>query len=188
MKSTLQSKLAGLALSALMLFATIPTPVLVVGATAAAVGTTGCAITAAQMAADGQAVANAVLAIAKITTDPTLAANLITAANGLVSATANWQTGSPTAIINDAAGIVEVALAAIPQTAIFAPLVPIAVAALDIILANTQAAPAAALRATAPNPYHGYKISHRFGRTPVGDFKASWNTAAVKAGLTSLKQ
>src|ERR1035437_870608 len=179
MKFNLQSKLAGLALSALTLFATISTPVLVVGGSAAALGMTGCTITAAEMAADGQAVGNAVLALANVTTDPVLAARLVQAGNGMISATANWQAGSSTAYINDAAGIVEVVLSQIPQTAIYAPLVPFAVAALDIILANTTASSSlATVKAAGPNPYHGGKISHRFGRSPSGDFKSAWNAKA----------
>lgn len=202
MKFTLQNKLGALALSVLTLLGTIPAPILFVGATATVISTTGCnnGITPAQMAADGAAVANAVLAMAKITTDPTLASNLIIAAGGLVKATADWQTGSSTAEINDAAGIVEVVLADIPPSAAYALLVPIAVAALDIILANTTATTATPsnlmsmavrVRVAKVAKVHPYRkpvtFKHIWGRSPAGDFKATWNDMATKIKLTTVR-
>jgi hypothetical protein len=176
------NKLCALALSALTLFSTLPTSVLAVGASAAVLGTSGCTTTAAQMAADGKAAGEAALQVALLIEDPAKAADVTMAANGLISATSNWQSGSTTAYINDAAGVLEIALAAIPQTAIIAPLIPLAVALLDTIIANTtQAASAGAMKALAPNPYRSKAaIHHRFLRSQEGDFKAAWN-AVVSA-------
>ena len=141
------------------------------------ISTTGCTVTAAQISSDGQTVANALLAIAKLeaVADPSLAANLTSAANALIAATANWTSGSGLAIFNDAAQVAEAALAAIPQTAIIAPLIPIAVAALDILIADISSG-SVGLSANV-NPYRGKaQIHHRFLRSPEGDFKAAWNT------------
>jgi hypothetical protein len=141
--------------------------------------TTGCTPSAAEIAADGNAVATALLSIAALEqpTDPTAAANLTTAANALKAATANWTTGSPTADINSAATAVEVVLASIPQTAIYAPLVAITVAALDAILAATGVKSAEAT--ASKNPYHGMAKIHRSLLHPTleGAFKAAWKKA-----------
>ncbi len=103
-----------------------------------------CKITAAAIASDGQAVATALLAIATATeaTNPTLAANLSTAAATLVKATTGWKTGDAVDDINTAATVIESILAAIPLTAPYASFVAIAVAALDILIGNlgTQSA------------------------------------------------
>lgn len=141
---------------------------------------TGCTPPAAQVAASGSAVANALLSIAALeqTTDPTAAANLVTAANALKAATANWQLGSPTSDINTAAKAVEAVLALIPVTAVYAPFVAIAVAALDAILAATGIKTAKTV--SAANPYHGKVKINRSLRHPtmVGAFKAAWNKQA----------
>lgn len=145
---------------------------------------TGCTISASQVTADGQAVAAACQSIAAqlAVTDPELAANLTKAANGLLAATQNWQSGSPIAIFNDAAAAVEAALAAIPVTSAYAALVAIAVAAVDVLIANIN--PASAKMTVAQsntNPYlqgeHRAVIKHRFGRSVAGDLKAAFNDA-----------
>jgi hypothetical protein len=157
-----------------------------------------CKITAAQIQADGLAVGNAILQIANAikATDPTLSAELTTAANGLIAATANWQEGSATAILEDAENAVIVALNLIPLTSPYAPLVAIAFAALNILLANTMTQPAQAAASSlsrvsivthmaesnpSHSPWYGQaKISHEFLRPLRKDFEAAWN-GAVKA-------
>lgn len=177
---------------------------LVLLSTLAVVPMTGCGT--ATLIADAQAVANACLSIAKIeqTASPTLADNLTAAANALIAATTGWTSGSPTAIINDAAIVVQAALAAIPETAAIAPLIPIAIAALDIILANTQPSPAPsaavlqARAAAATNPYAPTAkaiesaLNHRSFThwTKTGNlrpaFTSMWNkTAKSTPGLAS---
>lgn len=152
----------------------------------------GCTVSSGQIAADGQAVAQASLSIAAqiAPTNPTLAAQITTAANALAAITSNWQTGSKLQVFNDATNALEVVLAAIPLTAPFAPLVSIAVAAIDVLIANASqgsagptpvrasASPALlAYRATAPH------IKHRLLRSPEGDFKAAWNEAVKSNAL-----
>jgi hypothetical protein len=149
---------------------------------------TGCVPAATQIAADGAVVAQAMLNVAAIeaVTNPQLAQNLTTAANALKAATANWTTGSSLAIVNDAAQVAEVALSAIPETAAIAPLIPIAMAALDIIITEAggpSPAPSVSANVVAPsiNPYRGkYKISHMPLRSPKGDFESAWNGEAKK--------
>lgn len=147
----------------------------------------GCAPTDTQIQQDGNVVATAILNIAALEqpVNPALAAQLVTAANDLKSATANWTTGSTVAIINTAAQAAEIALAAIPQTAAFAPLIPIAVAALDLLIENVAqpAVSAHVLSASTATNYHGATIPHRLFRSREGDFKAEWNEKAKQAGL-----
>jgi hypothetical protein len=161
--------LNGFALSAIILVGTLPL----------CVANTGCTVSVAQIKADGAAVAQAVSSIAAIeqATDPALAAKLTDAANALLAITNNWTTGSSVALFNDAANAVEVVLALVPQTAAIAPLIPIAVAAIDILIANINPAQASLVKAKASyNPYRGkVVINHRFGRSVEGDFKATWN-------------
>jgi hypothetical protein len=103
-----------------------------------------CKITSAQIAADGKAVASAGTAIANAVaaTDPALASELTTVSNALSAATTNWQTGTPTTDINTAATALEAVLNAIPETAPYASFVGIAVAALDVLIANIATQPA----------------------------------------------
>jgi hypothetical protein len=152
---------------------------------------TGCAPTDTQIAADGKAVAQALQSIAVIeqASNPTLAADLSTAATTLEVATANWSTGSSMAVINSAASAVEAVLAVIPQTAVVAPLVAVAVSALDLIVANTQVAPTAnvkALNAQQQNNLEAFRLkgttvlqthTHKWSSLE-GSFKSAWNSQA----------
>ena len=102
-----------------------------------------CKVTATQIAADGQAVSTAILSIANAPeVDPTVAADLKTAATLLLNATSNWKTGDPLDDINTAATDIEAVLDVIPQTAPYAPFVAITVAALDILISNLSTQPA----------------------------------------------
>jgi hypothetical protein len=150
---------------------------------------TGCASNLnKQIPADGAAVSDAVLAIAAVETDPTVKQHLITAANALRTATANWKVGTPTDDINTAAVALEAVLGSIPQTSQYVVLVPIAVAAIDILLENLPVSTTSNAKAktlhVAYNPYRGKAtIPHRFGRSRVDDFKAAWNAKAPTPAL-----
>jgi hypothetical protein len=171
-----------------------------------------CKVTPSQIAADGNAVAQACNSIAAIleATNPTLAADLRTAATALQAATANWKTGDPTDDINTAGIAVEAVLAAIPMTAPYAAFVAIAVAALDVILANTatQAAQEALPPSSQPvakallikdhvetalpdNPYRGMVHIHRMPwEGPRTALVNAWNKEVEKVpevGIPKLK-
>jgi len=156
---------------------------------------TGCSVTQAQLQADGNALAAALTSTAKVisVTDPVTAQKLLTAANAISAVTSNWQGTSSIAVLNAAASGAEVVLASIPQTSTVASLLPIAVAALDIVLANTTTANATVVSLTAEqrdnlSAYRSagaHAIAHRFLRSPGGDFKAAWNAQCKKANLLS---
>jgi hypothetical protein len=105
-----------------------------------------CKISAATIAADGKAVGTALEQIANAiqAEDPSAASALNTAGQGIIEATANWQEGSATAILEDAENAAIVALDLIPLTAPYADLVAIAFDALNILIANTSTQPAQA--------------------------------------------
>ena len=165
-----------------------------------------CKINAAQIKADGQAVGTAVLDIAGLlqTTDPSLAAQLTSAANGLIQVTANWQEGSAVAILQDAEQAVIVVLNLIPVTSPFAPFVAIAFAALNLLIANSQTQPqqtgdalhdahlllTVAKTLNTDSPWFGKaQIKHHFLNSPTKDFTSAWNGAVVanpEAGLAKL--
>lgn len=167
---------------ACMSIASVAVPL--VGLTVAVVPLTGCnPPSPEQIAADGKALGIALNAVANLTANPNTAASLHTAANDIVAATANWQTGSSTAIINSIAQATEVVLGSIPTTEFIAPLVAIAVAALDSLIANVPPPPAqvSAGRSYAMNPYRGKAhIHHMLLRSPEGDLKAAWNGEVKK--------
>ena len=151
-----------------------------------------CKVSSASIAADGQAVSAALLSIstALATTNPTVAADLSTAAKTLVAATSGWKTGDPVDDINTAATAIESILAVIPATAPYATFVAIAVAALDILIANlgTQSTQTptntvanalqvrTAVRALPDNPFRGLVQIHRHvGQSYRGALVDTWN-------------
>ena len=151
-----------------------------------------CKVTANAIKADGAAVAQAITDIAnQPSITPQLKTDLLAAAAALVAATSNWTTGSPVAIINDAAQAIEALLAAIPQTAPYAVFVGIAVAALDILIGNLGTQPvqgantfanAKAVLAhidTLPaNPWRGQAQIHRHVfEGPRSALIGTWNDA-----------
>lgn len=161
---------------------------------------TGCTITPAEVAADGQAISNALIAVGVVY--PQASADLDKAAAAVVAATSNWQTGSVTADINTALGGAEAVLSAIPQTSAVAQLIPIAVAAIDILIAAIPPPPVAATanvsvplaaRAKPANPYkltpdqQKALVHHRMGRSPAGDMKTAWNAKGESIGLPQAK-
>jgi hypothetical protein len=104
-----------------------------------------CPISAATIAADGQDVGQA---IEQIAAEPGLPANvaadLESAGEGIIAATANWKQGSTTDALEDAEGIAIAAINLIPLTAPYAGAVAIAFAALNLLFANTSTQPAQA--------------------------------------------
>ena len=169
--------------------------ILVLGVSFSLLPTTGCTPSTAAIAADGNAVATALLSIAALEQplNPTLAQQLTTAAGALKQATANWTTGSPTADINSAAVAVEAVLAIIPVTAGFAPLVAVAVAALDVVLANLPHQTPVSMEAVenTSNPYHTPAHKYHLSRSPLhptwnGAFKHAWNSKAKALGYNSV--
>jgi hypothetical protein len=119
----------------------------------------------------GNIVATALLEIAAMEqfSNPTLAVDLVTAANALKAACDNWTTGSSLALINDAAQVASAILASIPQTAMIAPFIPVAIAVLDMIIAAASGNTLVAANASIP---------HRLFRSRQDDFKTAWNKVA----------
>jgi len=155
-----------------------------------------CKVTATLIAADGQAVAIAIDAIAtqvKIT-NPTLSGQLTTAAATLVAVTSGWETGSTVTDINTAATAIESVLDVIPATAPYANFVAIAVAALDILIGNlsTQSAQTSNIVTNAllvfknsknlpVNHWRGaVKIKRHFREDARSAFIRYWNEAVDK--------
>lgn len=155
-----------------------------------------CKISASQIAADGQAVGSALLNIAALlkTTDPTLSANLTSAANALIQVTSTWTEGSDIAILEDAENAVIVVLNLIPLTSPYAAFVAIAFTALNLLIANTQTQDqqtgdmlhdahlllAKAAQINTDSPWFGKaQIKHQWMRTPRKDFEAAWNGAVT---------
>ena len=162
-----------------------------------------CKLSSAQIQADGKVVGTALdnLAIAIQAADPTLAANLTTAGNDLIAATANWQEGSATAILDDAEQAAIVVLNAIPLTSVYAPLVAIAFAALNLLIANSQTQTQQTGNAmkdahmlltkeqtlNTSSPWFGKaEIKHHFLNPPRKDFESAWNAAAKPLGVAEI--
>jgi hypothetical protein len=174
----------------------IVTPVTVV--------TVGCPSVASQIQTDGAAIAQMADNIAAQiqAADPTLAAQLETDAATLLQATANFQTGSATTDINSIAGVIEALLAnsfisaVCKPCAIVAPLLPILVAGLDVLISDVSGTatvtPAVAARVTSPQAQtnlaalKGYKVPHHFGSSQKMDIVRAWNqTAMTYPGLSA---
>ena len=105
----------------------------------------------------------------------------------LQTAEAGWNGGGDIQIVVDALNTLVAVTAVIPVTAAYSPLIDVLVAAVEAVLALLSATGnTVSVRTTvAQNPHVGaYKITHRWGRTPAGDFKANWNSVANAHGLT----
>jgi hypothetical protein len=162
-----------------------------------------CKLTAAQVAADGQIVGNALdnLAEALPAGESTIATDLETAGKAIEAATSNWQEGSPTADLEDAEGVVITALDLFPLTSPFASAVAVVFAGVNLLMANTKtqaeqqatqiggiaAAHALLSHAQASNTqsqWHGVaKIQHHRGNDPRADLAQAFNEAAVPLGI-----
>ena len=157
-----------------------------------------CKVNAAMIVADGAAVGQALENLAEVMPDPTVAADLTAAGKAVIAATANWQTGDTLTEIEDAEQAAIAVLNVIPVTSTFAPLVAIAFAALNLLIANaqtqtTQTGNAVADAHTlltkaktlnADSPWQGKgKISHNPLHSLRQNFENSWNSAAKPLGV-----
>lgn len=159
-----------------------------------------CKITASQIQDDGKVIGTAIdnVAAAIEPENPTLAADLKTAGDALIAATANWQEGDAQAILTDAEQGVIVVLNVIPLTSPYATLVGIVFTAINLLIANsqTQAAQTGSLVADAhmllahektlntDSPWKGKaQIKHHWGNPPRKDFESAFNTSAVPLGI-----
>jgi len=151
-----------------------------------------CKISSSQIAADGQAVGQALDQLSKVLaqTEPELTEKLETASKDLIEATANWKTGAATAELEDAEIAAILVLNAIPVTTPYASFVAIAFTALNLLLANSQTqatqtgnsiadvhtllSHAKLLSQNSPW-YNKAHIKHQWFHTPQQDFKAAWN-------------
>lgn len=162
-----------------------------------ALALSSCIITANQLKNDAAALAAALtnLSSAVSPSDASAAANLALSAESLNAVVNHWDASSSTGLLNTAAAGAETALAGISSTSKYAALVAIAVAALDVILANTSTVKTHAVtlsnaesdrlvvaRATAKKT-----VAHRLGRSPEGDFRAAWNRVIDEHNLPAQK-
>ncbi len=155
---------------------------------------TGCTASSSELQSDATALASALnnLAVVVQTSDAAAANNLKTAAAALTAAAQSGITGPAwEQALNAATSGAEVVLSAIPVTAPYAALLAIAVAAAEAIIANTVSG-GTSVRAEATGNNANLLwymrtgrglIRHRFGRSPAGDFKASWNAEAAATGF-----
>jgi hypothetical protein len=174
------AKLGAWMLIALTLSATLPT--------------TGCTPSSSELQSDATALASALNNLASVvqTSDATAAENLKTAAAALTAAAQSGTTGPTWELaLNAATSGAEMVLSAIPVTAPYAALLAIAVAAAEMIIANTGSRGTQVKAEAAGNNANllWYMrtgrglLRHRIGRGPAGDFKASWNAEAAANGF-----
>jgi hypothetical protein len=163
----------------------------------ATVPTTGCTASTSELQADATALASALnnLAVVIQPSDATAASNLKTAAAALTAAAQSGAIGPAwEQALNAATAGAEVVLSAIPVTAPYAALLAIAIAAAEAIIANSanKVSGGTSVKAEATGNNANllwYKqtgrglVRHRFGRSPAGDFKASWNAEAAGTGF-----
>jgi hypothetical protein len=164
-------KLRAIALAMFSFFATLPAPLFVC---TPVICMTGCTVSAQQIRDSGAVVGNMLINMAAAVQNETEAARLVAAGEALIKATANFQLGSATAIINDSINAAMVILSALPQTAAIAPLLPIVEAAIDILLANIH--PNGNKIMVKTSTVKLATIHHRVGRSQAGDFKAAFNS------------
>ena len=156
--------------------------------------TAGCTASTSELQSDATVLASALnnLAVVIQPSDATAANNLKTAAAALTAAAQSGAIGPAwEQALNAATSGAEVVLSAIPVTAPYAALLAIAVAAAEVIIANTVSGGTLVKAEATGNDANllWYKqtgrglIRHRFGRGPAGDFKASWNAEAAATGF-----
>lgn len=159
-----------------------------------------CKLTDAVVVADGQAVGTALenLGAAVQATDASLATSLTAAGQAIISATANWKTGDTLTDIETAEQAAIVVLNAIPLTSAWAPLVAIAFAALNLLIANSQTQStqtdsvvgnakrmlAKEETLNADSHWHGQaKLNHDPFIDVRKNFENTWNKAAKPLGV-----
>ena len=142
--------------------------------------TIGCS-SQATLAALTRTLGTASASIATLEGNPTLAASLTADTAAAVTAITNWKSGTPANDVIQALGIVEADLNLIPGTSQYLPLVDIAIATVQSILALLPAptvAPTVTLKA-----FRTVHLGHPAPKT-ASQFKAQW--AAVIAANPSL--
>ena len=158
----------------------------------------GCTITSSQLKSDASALATALTSLSAVVSasDSSTASKLEVAAESLTALVNNWDTSTAQSTLNTIAAGVETTLANISSTSKYASLVTIAVAAIDVILANTSSSSVSARPAARPmssvqvynlGVYRSRSktaITHRFGRSISGDFKAAWNKSIKDDSLS----
>jgi hypothetical protein len=133
-----------------------------------------CKINASVIAADGRAIQAACNSIAAIerADNPALADKIVAAAQVVADLTANFQTGTAAQDLNTAGLALQDVLALVPMTSPYAPFVGIAVAALDVILANVATQPAqAALPPTTQKLAHALVIRAHIQSMPDNPYR-----------------
>ena len=174
-------KFGALALILLLLVGTMPV-----------LATSGCSVN--ELQADATTLASALnsLAGAIQATNPTVAADLTRVANALTAAATGAGVGPAwEQALNGAAAAAEAVMASIPITAPFATLLSIAVAAAELIIANTTSKVTAARVISNPGNLLWYLhtgrplVKHRLLRSQSGDVKAAWNAEAVQLGYAA---
>lgn len=133
--------------------------------------TTGCE--QSTIAALTTTLGNAASAIAALEGNTGLATQLTTDTTAAANAIANWKSGTPAQNVVQALTIVENDLNLIPGTSQYAPLIDIAIATVQSILAllPVTTTPTVAHGRTVHLGYAAPKSSH--------DFKKKWNAAVV---------
>jgi hypothetical protein len=163
----------------------------------------GCVISEAELKSDALTLAGALTSLATAIqgADPTIAADLTKAATGLTDAADAPSTGIAWEdALNAAAAGAEGILALIPATALFAPLIAIAVTALEAILGNTTTTASASSKLKAERlsltPEQATNlvfyihagnaiVRHHAFHSPKRDFKDAWNPQAKDLGYPS---
>jgi hypothetical protein len=99
-----------------------------------------CKVNSQMIVADGAAVGQALNNIANAleASEPAIATDLKSAASALIAATSSWTEGTPLNAVEDAENAAIAVLNVIPTTSPLAPLVAIAFAALNLLIANGQ--------------------------------------------------
>lgn len=170
---------------------------LIVAALIPALTLGGCTISSNQLRNDAAALASALtsLSAAMSSSDATTSARLELAAESLTAAVNHWDSSTSIGVLNTAAAGAETLLAGISSTSKYATLVAIAVAALDVILANTSTTQTRAVHLSSAESDHlliarlsaKKLVAHQLGRSPEGDFKTAWNRAIDAENLPLAK-
>lgn len=147
--------------------------------------TTGCTSNQLKAYAVALQSATANLSAALKSTNPQVAADLADASSALSAVVTNWDTTTAAGKLNTIAAGVESALALVPTTSPYVPLIAIAITAVDSILAITSpsstAMSARSISLTQASNLAIYRarangaVKHRILRSQLGDYKAAWN-------------
>jgi hypothetical protein len=117
---------------------------------------------------------------------------LVAAIAALKATESGWSGATATADIISALDTVEAVMAAIPLTAVYSPLVDLAVTAIELILTTfvSTSNPVALPKALAMGNPHRGRVALRqphFLQSRSGAYKSQWDDTAKGLGLTSSK-